>query len=177
MRVNTYLSANDLHVPTQFSYKQHHNCEMFLLKLIDILVTIDSKLESSLISLQRLTPLTTQFSFISFTPSFVLPVLPCPGLNLSFLVAHSALRLVIPYLLLLLFSMESHKAPFLVLFSLTSTVLLSLTLFLMLVSAVWVTLMTTLVFESFLLFVIFLLSFVMFLLVFLPSLTGLTLTF
>ena len=44
-RVTTYLSANDLNVPTQFGYKRHHSCETFLLKLIDdILVTIDSKL-------------------------------------------------------------------------------------------------------------------------------------
>ena len=43
--MTTYLSANDLHVPTQFGYKRHHSCETFLLKLIDdILVTIDSKL-------------------------------------------------------------------------------------------------------------------------------------
>ena len=44
-RINTYLSANDLHVPSQFGYKRHHSCETFLLKLIDdILVTVDSKL-------------------------------------------------------------------------------------------------------------------------------------
>jgi len=44
-RINSYLSANDLHVPSQFGYKRHHSCETFLLKLIDdILVTIDSKL-------------------------------------------------------------------------------------------------------------------------------------
>ena len=44
-RINTYLSANGLHVPSQFGYKRHHSCETFLLKLIDdILVTVDSKL-------------------------------------------------------------------------------------------------------------------------------------
>ena len=44
-RINAYLSANDLHVPSQFGYKRHHSCETFLLKLIDdILVTVDSKL-------------------------------------------------------------------------------------------------------------------------------------
>ena len=44
-RVNSYLSANNLHVPSQFGYKRHHSCETFLLKLIDdILVTIDNKL-------------------------------------------------------------------------------------------------------------------------------------
>ena len=44
-RVNTYLSENGLHVPTQFGYKRHHSCETFLLKLIDdILVSVDSKL-------------------------------------------------------------------------------------------------------------------------------------
>ena len=44
-RLNTYLSANDLHVPSQYGYKRHHSCETFLLKLIDdILVTIDGKL-------------------------------------------------------------------------------------------------------------------------------------
>ena len=44
-RINSYLSANDLHVPSQFGYKRHHSCETFLLKLIDdILVTIDKKL-------------------------------------------------------------------------------------------------------------------------------------
>ena len=44
-RINSYLSTNDLHVPSQFGYKRHHSCETFLLKLIDdILVTVDSKL-------------------------------------------------------------------------------------------------------------------------------------
>ena len=44
-RINSYLSSNDLHVPSQFGYKRHHSCETFLLKLIDdILVTVDSKL-------------------------------------------------------------------------------------------------------------------------------------
>ena len=44
-RVNSYLSENDLHVPSHFGYKRHHSCETFLLKLIDdILVTIDNKL-------------------------------------------------------------------------------------------------------------------------------------
>ena len=44
-RMNAYLSANDLHVPSQFGYKRHHSCETFLLKLIDdILVTIDRRL-------------------------------------------------------------------------------------------------------------------------------------
>ena len=44
-RINSYLSSNDLQVPSQFGYKRHHSCETFLLKLIDdILVTIDRKL-------------------------------------------------------------------------------------------------------------------------------------
>ncbi len=44
-RINDHLTANNLHVPSQFGYKRHHSCETFLLKLIDdILVTVDQKL-------------------------------------------------------------------------------------------------------------------------------------
>ena len=44
-RVNDYLSANNLHVPSQFGYKRNHSCETFLLKLVDdILVKVDRKL-------------------------------------------------------------------------------------------------------------------------------------
>ena len=44
-RINGYLNANNLHVASQYSYKRHHGCETFLLKLVDdIIVAVDQKL-------------------------------------------------------------------------------------------------------------------------------------
>ena len=42
-RINTHLTENGLHNPSQYGYKKNHSCETLLLKLIDdILVAVDS---------------------------------------------------------------------------------------------------------------------------------------
>ena len=43
-RINSHLTNNNLHCPTQYGYKKNHSCETLLLKLIDdIMVAVDGR--------------------------------------------------------------------------------------------------------------------------------------
>ena len=43
-RINSHLTKNNLHCPTQYGYKKNHSCETLLLKMIDdIMVAVDGK--------------------------------------------------------------------------------------------------------------------------------------